>query len=147
MRWAPSATLAQLTLPLASGWVSSCETRKEKTMVLWAADATSAVDLAMGFWCDPAGSRTAVSTGPSWWMKAAETVTRRNVGFPSLHPSGFRFILFLWICFDISANLRRHFLSNCTKTHTFTADKLFTPFSKLTKYNVWEQIFHFHFFF
>lgn len=64
------------------------------------------------------------------------------MGFPSLHPSGFRFISFLWICFDISANLRRHFLSNCTKTQTFTADKLFTPFCELTKYYVWEKILH-----
>ncbi|XDV43664.1 hypothetical protein PO909_012105 [Leuciscus waleckii] len=76
MRWAPSATLAQLTLPPASGSASSCEAQKEKTMVLWATDATSAADLAMGFWCDPAGSRTVVSTEPSWWMKAAETATR-----------------------------------------------------------------------
>uniref|UniRef100_A0A673ISR2 CAP-Gly domain-containing protein n=1 Tax=Sinocyclocheilus rhinocerous TaxID=307959 RepID=A0A673ISR2_9TELE len=75
------------------------------------------------------GSRRYFSCRPGHGVlvrPTAENNSCRNKGFPSLHPSGFRLILLPWVCCDISANPRRHFLSNCTNAHMLTADKLFT---------------------
>lgn len=75
MKWAPSATLALLTLHQASGWAWSCAVLRGRMTVQLALGATLAVGLSMVSWCARAGSPTAVLMEPSWLMKAAETTS------------------------------------------------------------------------
>lgn len=72
MRWAPSGTSAPRTLPRGCGWGWSCAAPRARTTARWGRGATSAAGWTTACWCAPAGSPTAASTAPGWWMTSAE---------------------------------------------------------------------------